>query len=196
MQSRDHRGLARFNNLLRNVILVLLALILLPACGQAQRRRHRVRHPKKKKASVVKLVVQNPDIFWTKRVEPLLDKQCLKCHAGVRQQGGLDLRSLDTILRGGASGPEIVPGKPADSRILAFITPNAEEHMPPDPKKQLTPEEIAVFKTWIAMMPVPKSPLATGKSTDNTWVADYLADYRLVSADGPVARPSPTLPHL
>ena len=43
---------------------------------------------------------QDPEIVWTSRIEPLLDKQCLKCHAGVRQQGGLDLRSLDTMLRG------------------------------------------------------------------------------------------------
>ena len=90
----------------------------------------------------------------------------------------MDLRSLDTILRGGASGPEIIPGKPNESRILDFIAPKAEEHMPPDPKKQLTAEEIAVFKTWISLLPTPKSPLASGKSTNNTWVADYLVDYR------------------
>jgi hypothetical protein len=120
----------------------------------------------------------NPDVLWTDKVEPLLDKQCLKCHAGVRQQGGLDLRSLDTILRGGTSGPAIIPGKPTESRLLEFIAPKSEMHMPPDPKKQLSPADIALLKTWISLLPVPKSKLASGKSTNNTWVADYLTDYR------------------
>jgi hypothetical protein len=154
-----------------------LTVALFSVCSRAQQKAVSA-HASVVKTGVVKAVAEDPETFWVSHVEPLLDKQCLKCHAGVRQQGGLDLRSLDTILRGGVSGPEIVPGKPGESRILSYIVPKAEEHMPPDPKKQLTPEEIAVFKTWIAMLPVPKSKLATGKSTDNTWVADYLVDYR------------------
>jgi hypothetical protein len=122
--------------------------------------------------------VENPDAYWASRVEPLLDKQCLKCHAGVRQLGGLDLRSLDTILRGGDRGPAIVPGKPSESRIMQFILPKPGEHMPPDPKKQLSAEEISVLKTWIALLPAPKSKLASVASKDNAWVPDYLAAYR------------------
>jgi len=64
--------------------------------------------------------------FWPSRVEPLLDKQCLKCHAGVRQKGGLDLRSLETILRGGDRGPAIIPGKPEESRLVQFVLPDAD----------------------------------------------------------------------
>jgi hypothetical protein len=120
----------------------------------------------------------NPEQFWVDRVEPLLDKQCLKCHAGVRQRGGLDLRSLETMLRGGDRGPAIMPGRPNESRIVQFVQPHADEHMPPDSKRQLSAEEIAVLKTWIALLPVPKSRPASTKSTDNTWVPQYLAQYR------------------
>ncbi len=120
-----------------------------------------------------------PDEFWTSRVEPLLDKQCLKCHAGVRQRGGLDLRSLDTILRGGDSGPAIIPGKPNESRMLQYILPKSDSHMPPaDTKKQLSAEEIAVLKTWITLLPPPKSKLTTALATSNAWTPEYLADYR------------------
>lgn len=158
-------------------VLAALAVLLFPVCSQAQQKQAQHKAVLTK-ADAVKASPEGPEALWTNRVEPLLDKQCLKCHAGVRQQGGLDLRSLDTILRGGGSGPAIIPGKPNESRILEYIVPKAEMHMPPDPKKQLTAEEIAVFKTWISALPVPKSKLASGKSTDNTWVADYLADYR------------------
>ncbi len=163
-------------------LLTVPTVILFAVCSQAQQKPVPAKSPVQKagaKALPVKAIAENPDVFWTNRVEPLLDKQCLKCHAGVRQQGGLDLRSLDTILRGGTSGPEIMPGKPDQSRILTYIVPKAEEHMPPDPKRQLTPEEIAVVKTWISMLPAPKSKVASGSSTNNAWVTDYLAAYRV-----------------
>ncbi len=121
---------------------------------------------------------ENPDVLWKRDVAPLLDKKCLKCHAGVRQYGGLDLRSLETILRGGDRGAAIVPGRTAESRILQFIQPNSDPHMPPDPKRQLTPEEIGVLKSWIAAMPVPTSKLASSTSKTETWVSEYLLEYR------------------
>lgn len=95
----------------------------------------------------------NPEEYWYSQVEPLLDKSCLKCHAGVRQSGGLDLRSLDTILRGGDSGPAVIPGKPGESRLVQYVLPQPGSHMPPDPKKQLSTEAINTLKTWIALLP-------------------------------------------
>lgn len=123
---------------------------------------------------------ESPDAYWSSHVEPLLDQKCLKCHAGVRQQGGLDLRSLETILRGGAQGPAILPGKPDASRIVQYVSPQSGPHMPPDPKKRLSAAEVAVLKAWIAQLPVPKSKLASGTSTDNSWVPEYLAEYRRI----------------
>ncbi len=116
--------------------------------------------------------------LWTSRIEPLLDKQCLKCHAGVRQQGSLDLRSLDTMLRGGSRGPAIIPGRPNESRLVQFVQPNSETHMPLDPKKQLSAADIAALKAWVSALPAPKSKLASATSTDTRWAAEYLADYQ------------------
>lgn len=114
--------------------------------------------------------------LWDAHVAPLLDRQCLKCHAGVRQKGGLDLRSLDTILRGGESGPAVIPGKPAESRLFEYVQAGAETHMPPEGKKQLSTEEIESLRVWISKLP--KSRVAGTCSTTNNWVTDYLADYR------------------
>lgn len=163
MQSRHRRrGFPRIEPIVVVPILALLAALLFPVCSQAHETAR----------------TQNPDALWSSRVEPLLDKMCLKCHAGVRQRGGLDLRSLETMLRGGDRGPAIIPGKPSESRMLQFVLPKSEEHMPPDPKRQMSAEDISVLKTWIALLPVPTSQRASGKSTDNTWVPEYLAEYR------------------
>jgi hypothetical protein len=123
-------------------------------------------------------LARGPDDLWSNRVEPLLDKQCLKCHAGVRQKGGLDLRSLETILRGGEHGPAIIPGKPEESHLVQFVLAGSDPHMPSGNKKQLTPDEIGILRTWVAQLPIAKSKLASGSSTNNSWVPDYLADYQ------------------
>ena len=122
--------------------------------------------------------------YWHRQVEPLLDRSCLKCHAGVRQQGGLDLRSLQTILRGGDSGPAIVPGKPDESRLVKYVLPQPGPHMPPDPKKQLAPEAITALKNWIALLP------PQGKQP----VPEYMESYRrsLPSLGTPPANLAPS----
>jgi hypothetical protein len=143
-------------------IVVLFLQLICPVFSQAQTQAGR----------------ENPERLWSSRVKPLLDKHCLKCHAGVQQAGGLDMRSLDTILRGGERGMAIHPSKPNDSRIVQYVQPNAATHMPPDPKKQLSAPDIAALKTWIAALPAPKSKPPLGKSKDTAWVAAYLAEYR------------------
>ncbi len=120
----------------------------------------------------------DPEVTWANRILPLLDKQCLKCHAGVRQRGGLDLRSLDTALRGGDSGPALVPGQPTKSRLFQYIQPGAADHMPPDPRKQLTPAEIAEVRGWIASLPPSSKPLPANATADKTWAQAYLVDYK------------------
>ena len=69
--------------------------------------------------------------LWYDKVEPLFDKNCFKCHGGVKQKGGLDLRSLQNILKGGESGPAIFPGRPDQSHIFQFTHVGSDPHMPP-----------------------------------------------------------------
>lgn len=174
MLSRNRRGFSLIEQLIPVPFVATLALVLSPVFLPVQQKAR----PEKKASATKKAPAANPESVWTDRIEPLLDKKCLKCHAGVRQYGGLDLRSLDMILRGGDHGPAIIPGKPAESRVLQYVMPKSDPHMPPDEKKQLTAEEIAAFKSWVALLPVPKSKLASGTSTNNTWVPDYLTEYR------------------
>ncbi len=112
--------------------------------------------------------------MWDNDVLPVLDRYCFKCHAGVRQKSGLDLRSLDTILRGGERGPAIIPGKPEESRLMTFLAPDADPHMPPEGKKQVTPEEMGLLRQWIAKLPAPSFCSAT----NSAWVDAYLANLR------------------
>src|SRR5262245_58384413 len=45
----------------------------------------------------------------------VLQVRCMICHGSLKQQGGLDLRTMASRLKGGKSGPALVPGKPEES---------------------------------------------------------------------------------
>lgn len=86
-------------------------------------------------------------------VIPILLRRCSVCHGLRRQEGELDLRTKESMLRGGKSGPAIVPGNPDASPALKRI--NASE-MPPRQRlvevsvKPMEPAEIETLEKWIA----------------------------------------------
>jgi len=60
--------------------------------------------------------------FVTSKVLPLLESRCFECHRGPKEpKGGLVLTGRNAILRGGESGPAIVPGKPEESLLVEAI---------------------------------------------------------------------------
>lgn len=65
-------------------------------------------------------------------VIPLMLLHCTACHGQRIQEAGLDLRSKASMLKGGKSGPAIVPGKPDESLIVQRI--RARE-MPPSERE-------------------------------------------------------------
>ncbi|MGV3723177.1 MAG: c-type cytochrome domain-containing protein, partial [Actinomycetota bacterium] len=70
--------------------------------------------------------------FFETRVRPVLAAQCVKCHGPVKQLGGLRLDSRQALLKGGARGPSITPGKPEKSLLLHAVRhQNAAPVMPP-----------------------------------------------------------------
>jgi hypothetical protein len=79
-------------------------------------------------------------------VLPLLTKQCLGCHGGLRQNGGLDLRTVPAMLKGGESGPAVKSSDAAGSLMWQRI---ASDEMPPHEKK-LTAAEKNTIRQWIS----------------------------------------------
>jgi len=52
---------------------------------------------------------------------PIVLLRCTACHGLRRQDGGLDLHTRAAMLKGGKSGPALVPGKPEESLIIRKI---------------------------------------------------------------------------
>jgi hypothetical protein len=79
-------------------------------------------------------------------VLPVLNAHCLQCHGGVHQKNGLDLRTLPTVLKGGKSGPVVVPGKPAESLLWQKI----EKDVMPKTDNKVSDANKRLIREWIA----------------------------------------------
>lgn len=77
----------------------------------------------------------------------VLQKNCLACH-GTATSGGLDLRSRETALKGGARGPALVPGQPDKSILFRAVRHDGDLAMPPG-KTKLRDEDVEVIRAWI-----------------------------------------------
>ena len=118
------------------------------------------------------------DEFFATKVEPLLKQHCLECHSnGQTIEGGLALDSKSGWLKGGASGPAIVPGKPEASLLITAIS-HAEKDLKMPPDKRLAPAEIAVLTEWVKLgAPDPRvlspQPGKSDLSADDAWEAEF-----------------------
>src|SRR5437764_15066868 len=87
--------------------------------------------------------------FFEKSVRPVLADNCQSCHGPEKQKGGLRLDSRDAVLSGGESGPAIVPGDPARSRLVQAVGYADTLRLPP--KQKLPPEQVATPTSWVEM---------------------------------------------
>src|SRR5438046_2247195 len=88
---------------------------------------------------------KDPVNFET-HVRPILKANCFECHGeGKKLKGGLDLRLKHSLVKGGKSGPALLPGKPGASAIIQRLR---SQEMPPG-KKKLTKDEVAIIERWI-----------------------------------------------
>jgi WD40 repeat protein len=83
-------------------------------------------------------------------VHAIFAKNCLSCHDSKEADGELVLETHELLMKGGETGPAIVPGKSGDSLLVKLIEHADKPFMPP-PKKgaKLSDAEIAVVRGWI-----------------------------------------------
>jgi WD40 repeat protein len=85
---------------------------------------------------------------FSSNVAPILQKNCLACHSSAAKMGGLVMENFDLLMKGGAHGPAIIPGKADESRLLMMLEGKIQPRMPygGDP---LPAADIATIKAWI-----------------------------------------------
>ena len=103
--------------------------------------------------------------FFEKHIRPVLVNKCYSCHSAKakRVRGELLLDSKEAMLKGGESGPAIVPGKVEKSLLIRALR---YEKLQMPPRGKLSAKVIADFERWIAMgAPDPRTGNKTTKQS-------------------------------
>jgi len=85
--------------------------------------------------------------FFEAKVRPVLAASCFDCHTD-QQYGGLRLDSRDGMLKGGTSGPAIVPGDPEKSLLIQAVRQTSDKLKMPKGGR-LKPEEVDALVEWV-----------------------------------------------
>ncbi len=102
--------------------------------------------------------------FFEQRIRPVLVENCYKCHSSGSEKvkGGLLLDTKEGILKGGDTGPAVVPGNPEGSLLIKAVRYIDKDLQMPPKNKQLPKNQIADLVAWIKMgAPDPRTALDT-----------------------------------
>jgi mono/diheme cytochrome c family protein len=117
---------------------------------------------------------QTAAVNFERDIRPLLHARCVECHGPEKQKSGLRLDTKAGAMRGGASGPSIVPGKSGESELIRRVSSADKNEMMPPIGERLSAREIALLRAWIdagAVWPeVEKTAAAEARRADKaTW---------------------------
>jgi hypothetical protein len=89
-------------------------------------------------------------ISFKKQIEPIFARSCYQCHNAQKAMGQLRLDGGKNLaLKGGLSGPAVVPGDSKRSLLVKRISGEGPESRMPMGGDPLTPREIALIRQWI-----------------------------------------------
>src|SRR4051794_5737851 len=113
--------------------------------------------------AIALLSMRAAEVDFESRVRPLLANNCYSCHTATAM-GGLRVDSRDALLKGGKSGPAIVPGEP-DASLLVRAIRHAEGAPKMPMGGQLKKDEVETLVAWVKSGAVwPDAPAPTIKS--------------------------------
>lgn len=92
-------------------------------------------------------------VDFARDVQPILNRNCVACHGGVKEAGGVSFIFREQVLGVGDSGKiVVVPGKPEESEMIArIITDDPSDLMPqPDHGPRLSAGDVETLRQWIS----------------------------------------------
>ena len=88
-------------------------------------------------------------VDFERQIQPLFAQRCYACHGADNQMNGLRLDAPAAALKGGHSGPAILPGDSAGSRLIQMVVGHLTKTRMPPVGEPLTDEQIGLLRAWI-----------------------------------------------
>jgi hypothetical protein len=91
--------------------------------------------------------------FFENKIRPVLVKNCYKCHSAesTKVKGELLLDTREGLLKGGKTGPAIVPGDLEKSLLIKAVRYKDEDLQMPPKGEKLSETQIADLEAWVKM---------------------------------------------
>ena len=139
-------------------------------------------------------------VDFNRDIRPILNGNCIGCHGGVKQAGGVSFSYRAQALGTGKSGrPTVIPENPRGSELMARITSANPETRMPLHAPALQPEKIALLRQWIqegaawedywAFVPPKAQDLPQVRQ--KAWVRQPLDRFILARLEAEKLKPSP-----
>jgi len=91
----------------------------------------------------------NHPVNFLKEIKPIFEVSCINCHGRGKDKGGFRLDTRETALKGGDSGPAVLPGRSAESLVMALVQGVDPDNIMPRKGSRLTAEQIGLLRAWI-----------------------------------------------
>ena len=104
-------------------------------------------------------------IDFARDIRPILEARCVDCHGPAKQKGNLRLDDQAAFLKGGSTGPAVVPGKAGESHLIRLVAGEDKDAVMPPKGDRLTPAQLATLRAWVdqgATWPADAAVAATG----------------------------------
>ncbi len=99
-------------------------------------------------AAIMMPVIAMAQADFATSIHPILAGKCAPCHGGEHPQAGLNLETREGMLKGGVTGPAIVPGSAKDSLLVKRISGHLGARMPMN-AEPLSGQQIDEIAAWI-----------------------------------------------
>ena len=92
--------------------------------------------------------------FFESKIRPIFVEKCYDCHSVKaadqnKLKGGFYIDVREGLLRGGDSGPAVIPGHPEKSLLMKVIRHEIIDMQMPPKKAKLSDRQIADVEQWI-----------------------------------------------
>src|SRR5882762_9329015 len=147
----------RFTQMRRELLMIRWSLLAMVLCSAAALGGPSIRQTTMPATRPVGIAIANvahpAPVDFQKEVLPILASNCLACHNKTKAKAGLVLETPADMLKGGDTGPAIIPKKGSESLMLLAAAHQGELAMPPKDNKvaaaDLTPPQLGLIKLWI-----------------------------------------------
>jgi hypothetical protein len=140
---------------IKRIVAVLFLIVLIGSTHKGAQLTHGVNalsFPKSVSSETgIEITADSTATVYQLGVAPILSQKCISCHGMEKSKANLQLHSPESILKGSENGDVLKAGLNGESVLFKSIhlPLDDEDHMPPDGKLQLTPDELRILTLWI-----------------------------------------------